>query len=479
MMKRINLVKNIFKTPHIPLLTFLLLLSFVYWVASVTSFPINPDSGYYLTAGKYILEGLAPYRDFPVAYSPGIFYIFSIAELFGSKFGEVHKLLIYSIHIFNGVLLAYIIFKLDFSKNLAFTGGSLLILASFCLDGQAIILEPFQVVFILISLLAAITLTGFKSAILAGLFFGCALMSKQTSMFSLPVIALLIAFPAWFKPSVNRDTIKTLISRIIIFGISISLPCLLFCLFTQQSFITILVQLATFGGRAQGYTAQEYGIYDVVENFVSISGNGGERILMPMVVASFLLLTISKNNLSKLFIVGLLLNLTTILFVRGYPHYIQLLTPWGILIFISLIKELNLKSKQLESVFITFMLIPLISPVINTAHRLRIQFSEAPLSKQQILSDEINKHVTDGVNTIVVGHPWLYYTSNITPPNYNLGFIVTLEEIERRSLQAEQIIVMPKYLEKFELAQSKNSSIAKFTVTAKLNYDGSQVTIYK
>jgi hypothetical protein len=457
---------------HFLIALFLLTLCVVFWLISIVSYPLNPDAGYYLTAGKYIFNGMVPFRDFHTSYSPGVYYFFGLADILGSKFGEYQKALIYLLHLVNGVILGLILRQLKFDKDLASFASILFILASFCLDGQALVLEPFQNVFILLSLLTAVYLSGYKAACYAGFFIGCALMSKQTSMFSLPIVAALIAFPLCFNlPTVQSKS--NLYGRLTIFGIMIGLPFVLFCILTGQSMIAMFVTLVTFGGGAQSYMAQEYGLYDVISVF--ISGNGGESFLIPIVVTSMLVLFTTKQNIHRLFVAGIALNLITILFVRGYPHYIQLIMPWGIFVLVALIKECDFHNK---AILCTLVIIPFISPVFHTAQDLRLQYSKLRIDQQKTLTTKVNQYLKDGANTIVVGYPWLYYTSKITPPEYNLSFVQTEQQIKERIMLAEQIIVMPELVDRFRSLLADKYTGKQFYEANQLKYEKQNVLIY-
>lgn len=461
------------KAPHIVLLLSLLCICIYIWFLAIEQYPLNPDAGYYLTAGKYIVNGLAPFNDFHTAYSPGVFYIFALLEKVGSEFGNYQKLITYLIHLLNGFLLAVIFLRLNFSKNLAFTGGTLFVLAAFSLDGQAIVLEPFQNIFILSSFLAAISLKYHKAAIISGLFLGFGLMAKQSSMFSMPVIAMLIAFPFWFQLTTDKEENKGFIKRLSFFGLSISLPFVLFCILTQQSLITAFIKLATLGGKAKSYVGLKYTLYDVIDTFISVGG--GSRLLIPMIVVAALVLFFSKNNMHRLLLVGFLFNLMTILFVRGYPHYIQLLMPWGILLLISLISILNRECKKIENIIIMLAIIPFIAPVLSTAHNLRIQFSKKPIIEQRELSYSIKTILGNKEKTIIIGDPWLYYTNNIVADEYNLGFIKAAHQIEERINNANFIVVMPQKVDLFK----SSSDFEKFKNIGQAKYENSDVLVYQ
>jgi hypothetical protein len=463
------------RNTHLLIALLLLCLCLYFWGTAVFNYAINPDAGYYLGAGKFIAQGLEPYQDFHTSYSPGVYYIFALAELMGSTFGEYQKAFIYLLHIINGALFGLLLLNLTFKKDIAIFGCLLLILATFTLDGQALVLEPFQNFFILASLVAAVKWTEYKAVIVVGLLFGFALMAKQSSMFSFPVLACLVLFPHWFGIAKSQP-LAPVVSRILVLGVSSGIAFLLFCIVTQQNLVTTLYKLITFGGRAQSYVAQEYGLYDVVNTF--IKGEGGERLLIPMIVAGAYLFITTTNRLHRLFVVGFAINLVTILMVRGYPHYMQLIVPWGILIFMALISEYELERAKLRSVLALLIVSQFILPVFITAQNLRVDFDKNVLAEQKLLTKQVNDALAgDNHKTIVVGYPWLYYTSNITPPEYDLSFVKAIDKLQASIKLAEQVIVMPGYQEMFEQVY-RELSAEKFNPPIKLPYENDWVLIY-
>jgi hypothetical protein len=463
---------------NLPLLILvpLLILSLLFWVLAAYLSPINPDAGYYLTAGKYIASGLVPFKDFPTSYSPGSYYIFAIGELLGSEFGLYQKTLIYCVHLFNGLLLSFILLQLRFNYKLAYLGGSLMILMTFTLDGQAIVLEPFQNLFLLLAILLATKGSGIKKAFVVGLLVGCALMIKQTSMLSIPIITAIVVFPSLLNLPAKLNGIRSKIYSLGLFCFGAALPFTFFCVFTEQSFIKIIFELITFSGNANSYVLQEYSPYEVINTFVN--ADGGERLLIPLVIMSFVLVIVSPKKLNLLFTAAFCINLMTIIFVRGYPHYIQLLAPWGILVLIALISELKISDKKMEGIILTLFVLPIFSPVVHTCQLLRVKFEKKELAAQKKLTLTVNSIIKNNEDTIVFGHPWLYYTSQITPPKYDLGFIQYTEQLKEKIVFSKYTIVMPDYTSIFNGFLETNPKNLLINELSSINYEGKKLKIY-
>jgi hypothetical protein len=78
----------------------------------------------------------------------------------------------------------------------------------------------------------------------------------------------------------------------------------------------------------------------------------------------------------------------------------------------------------------------------------------------------------------VVGYPWLYYTSKITPPEYNLSFVQTEQQIKERIMLAEQIIVMPELVDRFRSLLADKYTGKQFYEANQLKYEKQNVLIY-
>ena len=57
-------------------------LLFVAYLLSAFRSPVNADAGYYLGVVELIHNGLVPYRDFKLGYTPLFFYVLQVPRLF-------------------------------------------------------------------------------------------------------------------------------------------------------------------------------------------------------------------------------------------------------------------------------------------------------------------------------------------------------------------------------------------------------------
>ncbi len=468
-------IRNFIDT--IPLLAILgmLIIAIAYWLFASIYISLNPDAGYYLTAGKFIAQGLTPFIDFPTPYSPGVYYIFSIFDYFGFTSGTGQKLFVYFLHLVNGLLTLFLLLRIGLNKTHAIFFSSFFVLLVFTLDGQSVTLEPFQNFFILLSLIILTSKHGYPSALIVGVCIGCALMAKQSSMFSLPAIALFILFPSTIMKDISiSSTYKHMFLKLCLFGFGLGIPFLLFCVLTGQDIFDTFIKLVTFGGQASHYASSNYQFRDTV-----LMQDGGQRLIIPFAVIAFFLITIKPSKKEFVFVVGFLFSLLPVIFVRGFGHYIQLVALWGV-VFSALFSWKLTKSGAVlyKNIILILMLILIISPFLFSVQKVRLSMRLKPSSNQQKLAQEIDAFIDGSKNTLIVGYPWLYYLADIMPPDNNCAFVTHKKAIEQRMINAESVIVMPNKIDVFEEFIS-HSNLPTFKKFLDLKYNNEIVSIYK
>ena len=319
--------------PHLlKLLTALLVLLVLgFWFTAALHFSLSPDSGYYLPAARYILDGLTPYTDFFTPSAPGVYYLFALLgeNLLGNPIAA--KAFLYSAHLLNAGLVYAILRKMGHDRVLSAFFCAVFAAWIITLDGRDIVLEPFQNMFLLLGFLAALYRSGWVAIGLSGIAVGCALMATQTSLVSVPVFLLIAAAPSWVsRGSPETETASIAVKRLVLYGVALAVPFTLFCLLSGQNFLQTFLKVASFGGNFSGYVGAEYGLYDIVN--VMLGGEPQGRMLLPLIGIALLVLILEPTRLN-LSLIGLVaLNFFPIIFVRGYGHYIQLIAPWGILL---------------------------------------------------------------------------------------------------------------------------------------------------
>lgn len=408
--------------------------------------PINWDAGFYLTSGRFVSEGLVPNADFPSPYAPGAYYLFAIVEQLFSASPAAHKFFVYAVHLLNSLVFFSVVRKLGHKTKWAAVFAAFFFAWVFTLDGRAIVLEPFQNFFLLMSLYLILQRQDKAGILAGGLMAGCALMMKQSSMFSVLPLALIAGLPAIILDtggSLKMD--RSGYARLAIFLACLGVPFAVYVAITEQNFFAGLLSLASFGGRGSSYVKQ-YGLSQIVSIF--LNGNGGQILLLFMLGISALLVIIAPTRRNFFFVALGGINLLPLLLVRGYGHYVQLFAPWGTLIvaqFVFALARLAVDSKQelarsLVSAVIFLLLLP---PFLSSVREFRRVYYNSPIAHQQQLADKVKKVLRERTDTLVVGEPWLYYLADISPPDRDLGFTNSLRDLEPRLSSAKQVVVAP------------------------------------
>ena len=166
----------------------------VAYLLSAFRSPVNADAGYYLGVAELIHNGLVPYRDFKLGYTPLFFYVLQFPRLFMGLYPNysVYMLFLYLIVFLDAVLLAVVVRKISNIKWAWFSAIVFLALYYY-LDGVYFVLEASSVCFGLASILL---LVGNKQSvwrmILSGAFAALAFLAKQYGVLFAGVVGILL-----------------------------------------------------------------------------------------------------------------------------------------------------------------------------------------------------------------------------------------------------------------------------------------------
>ena len=149
-------------------------------VLCAVGLPVNDDAGFYLSVAEKISQGVPPYRELGLGYTPVSMLLFSLFfHLFEDR--ETLTLVIFAAQAASIAGAAAVLDRFFFALGLSRAWRALLasqfILATVWLEGGYIVLEPLTVVFMLLALWF-----GFRESpnwLLAGLFGGLAFLTKQ------------------------------------------------------------------------------------------------------------------------------------------------------------------------------------------------------------------------------------------------------------------------------------------------------------
>lgn len=324
----------------------------------------SPDSNYYLSIARAVLDGYTPTYNVDTRYPPFVYYILAG---FLSLLGNTHITAGIVISFFNvlNIFAIYYILKIQFkiSNKLSLLFVVFYVLALFKLAGYYLVLEPFQVFFGLVSIIfIANKNNNIYSMIPAGLAMGISIMCKQYSAL------YALGFFLWLLNDLllNRLNFKRLFIKGFFFGLATIIPYLLFVISTKATLIGSLTQFGIFGNNITSYANEEPLLYQRDLKFIiKIIGIHSFELL------PFILYPLYKiqNKISKeiavyanlIFIVGLMSSLSFL--VRQYSHYFQLILPFSIILWAIILTSRSIKNNSKINKWIT-----IIAAVVSTSN---------------------------------------------------------------------------------------------------------------
>lgn len=399
--------------------------------------PVNRDAGYYVPLAMQVAEGFVPVRDFRSGYTPGAYYLLALFGTSALANLAFVKLLMTALHLINTALVFVLARKL--AKDAAAAALLAILFLLWCLssDGAAVVLEPFQNLFVLLGLVAASYLRGHLGAFAIGLGAGAALMCKQYSLLSLPALAWLSLWPL-FGARTGRPLLA-----IIAFTAGLGVPFLAFALATWQDPFALALHYAGFGGRAGGYAdtanaAREW--------FRHLGLNqSGVALGLPVLAIAIIALVASPRRRTVALAIGFGCNLLP-LFIRPYDHYAQLSAPWGTLLIAELVAVTAATSVgRLKGGHVVVLLasLLLIHPALAQGYKLLRWHETGALAAQLDLSERVRAVIPAETRVVMVNAPWLHYTTGLQPPAKDYSFADNPGVMERLLPQADAVLVFP------------------------------------
>ena len=327
----------------------------------------SPDSNYYLSVSRHVLDGYTPTYNVDSGYTPFVYYILAGGL---SLLGNTHVtagIVLSFFHVLNIFLIYYvlkILFKISNKLNLVFI--AFYILALFKLSGYSLGLEPFQVFFALVSIIfIANKNNNIYSMIPAGIAMGISIMCKQYSAL------YALGFFLWLLNDLllNRSNFKRLFIKGLFFGLSTTIPYLLFVIITKATLIGSLTQFGIFGNLITNYVTDKPLLYQTgLKNIIKVVGIHSFELL------PFILYPLYKfqNKISKeivphadlIFIIGLMSSLSFL--IRQYSHYFQLILPFSIILWAIILTAHSITNNSKINKWIT--IIAVVISISNIAY---------------------------------------------------------------------------------------------------------------
>jgi hypothetical protein len=294
--------------------SFLLSLFCIYFI--ITCSPVNVDSAFYLCTSRLIAEGLVPFRDIQMFYTPVAFYILSVPYSVMGNPGYETMLFLMILIKAGGALIIYKIAVLLWEyKQLALFISLNFFLSTLLYDGQSILLESFVVFFQLLSIYFV-----FKSdfnkryLFLSGAALAFAVLSKQYGLFIFPALLVYVLF--------GKNSIRNKILQMCLLLAGFCMVIIVFMFYYYMKGVTPEQLITSLSGRNYGLKS----FSSLIDGTVNmLYRNGLMIIFIPlMVIANKVLL---KDNRFLLIILALAGSFSPLYF-QYFGHYFLHILPF-------------------------------------------------------------------------------------------------------------------------------------------------------
>jgi len=400
----------------VALYLFVILICIIPIILSLFFAPIAPDSAYYLSIVERISEGLVPYTEIKIGYTPLVFYItLAFKTLFSIEINYEFYLLVNYLFQFACTFLIFKITNLFTKNNLySFLSSAFFIIAAHWNDGNYFLLEMPALFFGLLAIYICL-IKNAKSELflLVGLFSAFSFLSKQYGLGFFALSVFLVLF--------DNDKLKKTLFVILGF----SLPVFVCFLVWGNDFLN-----AIFTEYGKNRTVSE-SLLSLIDRIIYLF------IRIPVLIAAiyFIPVTYIKSDTQHKKAIAFLTVAISGFFLQfyfaKYAHYYLLILP-----FVSILTFLILNNNKTK---ITYFIVSLsfLMSVYATYHDqvYKVYFLKNELKASQYkLAEEILKN-TDQSKTLYISEVGLisqYYLTNMQPPNmatigYSFGMALNNE----------------------------------------------------
>lgn len=397
------------------LFALLLLVIFMY-INALQYAAIGVDTGYYLFIVNKLSEGLIPFKDFNLNYSPLSFYLILLVKwASGSLFSyKVVLGFLFFIQFLNAILLYKLIHLYKVNSRIAIFSAAVFLIYAYSFEGVFFVLEPFVIFFGLISLLL-INKNNIINLFAAGAFSALGFLCKQ---YGLGFFALIIVYLFLRKVYYKETQLKFILFALAGFGTVIIITLLIFYVLTGSfSFISSL-------------SGNNYGHRSLTTNFQTLFSytlfTCPVLLMTPLIFKNLT----EKNKIIVILSILGLLGFSLQFYFEPYKHYFLLLLPF-VVILTALVLD-NMPSKwvyKMATILLLIITVYLSSKKTMGAYREMHAWSnrEQLYDLSEFVINNVPADATlmlylNGENNIL---PQLYYLTNLNPPdiqNANYGF---------------------------------------------------------
>lgn len=424
MEKLITTIKQLTNNKTIKTLGFagLALICIVPAILSVLFAPIAPDSAYYLSIVERINDGILPYRDVALGYTPLVFYLtLGLKKLFGIGINYEFYM---AVHFVLQWVCAYLVYSISRiivkRKDLSFYASALFLLASHWNDGNCFLLETPAIFFGLSSLLLALKFnTKTYLFICIGVLSGLSFLSKQYGLGFLGLLVYLSLF--------NKNRWKQIVLLFVGFGIPVAICFVIW----GSTFYTSI-----FSNYGEKRTVM-LGLYAVAGRATYLF------VRFPILIAAFYFIPVGWKNTNcidkrniGLMVVGVFGFMLQFYFAK-YAHYFLFAIPFAAILAVQLIAL----AKQNKRIIALFLVLTVLLSVYATYHDqvYNVYFLQKERKAEQYaLAKKILSTVDTNKNLYIadIGLINQYYLTNMTPPNLKtIGYTFAIALTEKTHLQ--------------------------------------------
>jgi len=384
--------------------TFLILICVVPDVLAVLYAPIYIDSGYYLSIVERINDGLIPYTDFTLGYTPFVFYfLFLLKYIFSIGICYEFYLII---HFVIQALCALLVYQIGLwiikRKDFSFYAAILFLLTSHWNEGNYVLLETPSLIW---GLLAVYLTLKCSQKIIIFIFIGVcvalAFLSKQYGIVFLGLIIFLLIF--------NEAKWK----QILFLLIGFLLPVIFCGIIWKSPFFETLS--GNYGFKIT-FLSHISKLFEATKHFF--------LQIFPVLLVGLIFIPFILRNADKIKVrnyIVLLLGIMGFLlqFYFWYsPHYFLYIIPFASILTFLILSDVN-KFKWIYSFFLIITIgYSLYSVYFNRVDKIYLKRKDIKQTQYNVAREILTK--VDKSRTLYISSTNLiaqYYLTNIVPPN--------------------------------------------------------------
>ncbi len=412
---------------------------------------LHCDSAYYLCTMAKMREGLVPYQDLAVGYTPLLFYVMYVlsAPLGISAYTPEYFLFIHFLFVAGNAICMYFITRY-FSKNLylALFVSWLYLISCYWIDGNYILLEIPSTFFGLLA--SCLILYHNKRSswwfMLYGIVAACAFWTKQYGLGYFFLCALLIVFQKKRWQKLGLYILGYVLTFIICFGI-----------WGENLLPLVTTGYGTKSAIEAGYDRSLQGILYSYTDFITWFVKKNVPILPLSLLFVFVPFKDRAKRLEWLFCLFGFFGFSLIFIFNISLHYCQYLLPFvlvlGLLLgtYLPLISNLYLR-KGINIVYILLMSVTIVSNMNKTYRSRLFQVNpEVQLhdEKCKAIAQTLQKYVQKDETIWIFQYDLIqvYYYGQFTPPNvktrgYSFGSLAINQEKTWKNILVADYIFM-------------------------------------